>query len=170
MIQFTASSNSSEPAKLLLTEDLMVADEKPVVEQGVTNSLQAKIARLETLIAEADLQFEPEAAGDGALAGARYDDAPAWHGEIEDILSDAGNVHPLFEKTEQAAENTASEQTSDVSEIPENDLSDDEDQELRAFISAMIREELRGSLGQDISDRLRQMVREEIQRALADMK
>jgi hypothetical protein len=168
IVQITASSKSEEPSKLLLTEDFMVTEEAvPAQEEDVATTLQSKIARLETLIAEANLQFEPEAAGDGALAGARFSDAPAWHGEIEDVMPEVGNVHPLF----QAEEMVAEESEPEVTEVSiETELSADEDQELRTFISAMIRQELRGSLGQDISDRLRLLVREEIARALTEAK
>lgn len=42
-----------------------------------------------------------------------------------------------------------------------------EDAELRAIVSDMVRDELRGALGEQITRRVRQMIRSEIARALA---
>ncbi len=42
-----------------------------------------------------------------------------------------------------------------------------QDDELRAIVSDMVRDELRGALGEQITRRVRQMIRSEINRALA---
>lgn len=120
------------------------------------SSLSAKIAKLETLVAGRNDQWEPDDAGTDAYAGTEQA-TMQWE--------DATEVPEPAEQTS-AHESAVGDADSDVdSAVAFDDVMDEA--ALRELVSDIVREELQGALGERITRNVRKLVRREIHRALA---
>jgi hypothetical protein len=135
----------------------------PSATSETTQSLSAKIAVLEEVIARTDDQWEPDGAGRDDYAGTEPP-AMAWEDAAEDTApEDDATVAPeatLF--TGQSA--TRKEAAADVFSGDEDVL---DEEALRDLVSDIVRQELQGALGERITRNVRKLVRREIHRALA---
>lgn len=115
-------------------------------------TLSAKIAALETLIAGRSEEFDPDMPGDGAYAGT---EAPtlAWE-DAEDVADTEASAEPV-------------EPELDDQQIFSSDEDVLDEEALRDLVSDIVREELQGALGERITRNVRKLVRREIHRALA---
>ncbi|MCH2165164.1 MAG: hypothetical protein MK098_11000 [Marinovum sp.] len=137
-------------------------------------SLEEKIARLETMIGRSESGFEPERAvavepidwqdlSETDVAKATEDNSQATVLDIVDMADEAETEHaPVSPADDPAVVNDAGV---DLLADP-SDVMLDEDM-LRDMVTAIVREELQGSLGERITRNVRKLVRREIHRALA---
>ena len=151
--------------------------------QDASESLEAKIAALETLIGKRNEEWEPEE-GDGSLAAdvaSEMNDATALDWEDHAPNTEAHesglevNESPPAEEQLTEAEVIAEEPVAEPSskgtdeailkDEPEGLLIDEET--LRDMVCDIVREELQGALGERITRNVRRLVRREIHRALA---
>ncbi|MEM7090305.1 MAG: hypothetical protein AAF496_12095 [Pseudomonadota bacterium] len=157
----------------------------------LTGSLSAKIEALEAAIARTEDQWEPDGDSTDAYSGTPTKAVP-WAGDTsfsqsEDMPSepeiaespatapdnapstpDADRVSEPTVAAVQGAETIATQSKDadpDAVEPVTGPTMDEED--LRALISDIVRQELQGPLGERLTRNLRKMVRREIQRALA---
>ncbi|MEO0938623.1 MAG: hypothetical protein AAFY38_10765 [Pseudomonadota bacterium] len=107
-------------------------------------SLSAKIAALEEVIARRDDQWEPDTAGADAYAGTEDADM-AWEDAGADTFEDDPAGPEVFAVDEDVLDEDA----------------------LRDLVADIVREELQGALGERITRNVRKLVRREIHRALA---
>ncbi|MDA7430080.1 hypothetical protein PGB28_16565 [Primorskyibacter aestuariivivens] len=186
-------ANADAPTEAFLA-DPPVTDE--LVETGETitapaqeasETLEAKIAALETLIGKRNEDWEPEE-GDGSLAedvATEMSDAAAldWEDHDPDLEGDepatqayqADPVAPPASERVAEPEGNAHLQTAEIAADaaedpilaaePEGLLIDEET--LRDMVCEIVREELQGALGERITRNVRRLVRREIHRALA---
>ncbi|MBM1815222.1 hypothetical protein [Pseudosulfitobacter pseudonitzschiae] len=125
-------------------------------------SLSAKIAVLEEVIARTDDQWEPDGAGRDDYAGTEPP-AMAWEDAAEDAESeDAADTAP--EATLFAGQGARRDTSADSLNTDEDILDEDA---LRDLVSDIVRQELQGALGERITRNVRKLVRREIHRALA---
>lgn len=125
-------------------------------------SLSAKIAVLEEVIARTDDQWEPDGAGRDDYAGTEHP-AMAW----EDATDDAGSedvADAAPEATLFGGQAPRSDASADMLNSDEDVLDEDA---LRDLVSDIVRQELQGALGERITRNVRKLVRREIHRALA---
>ena len=127
-------------------------------EEPDANTLSAKIAALETLIAGQTEEYEPETAGDGDNAGTEPPTLE-WEDAVEDDAAAQDWAAAEPETPIEAAPEEAQVFSSD------EDVLDEE--ALRDLVSDIVREELQGALGERITRNVRKLVRREIHRALA---
>lgn len=104
---------------------------------------------------------EPPVAGPSAAAAER----PEATGEGPAPAAEAGPHDPAGLPEAQRAAPTEAEATAAAQEVP--DLTDEDEAALRAIIAEVLREELRGPLGEGVTRNLRKMIRREIYRVLA---
>lgn len=178
--------DDSGPEPLLLQEGF--SDDEPYTPE----TLGAKIAALETLIAGRSDEWEPDQAGASAYAGTEPP-AMAWEDTEdetidEDIVAELDNASDFDQVAEDAedlhrpAENADPEvETETMPAQPEastrqqpdraqtlaadSDILDED--ALRELVSDIVREELQGALGERITRNVRKLVRRELHRALA---
>ncbi|MGX9355033.1 hypothetical protein ACS3SW_07695 [Roseobacteraceae bacterium S113] len=161
--QTDEASEEAEPFILETAVDASSVDE-PHVQEAETEdassidaySLEAKIAKLESMIGEQE--WEDEAANSPTLEweDAAPQDAPSPEIAPEPETEPAPTIAQVKE---------AKEPTSDLFAEP-GEVVLDEDM-LRDMVTAIVREELQGSLGERITRNVRKLVRREIHRALA---
>ena len=158
----------------------------PVQETGET--LEAKIAALETLIGKRNEDWEPEE-GDGSLvedvatemsdaAALDWEDHRPDHGEAEPAALEHQGVDP----GEAAANDPVSQPEGDERQPSKETIEDAaadpilaaepdglliDEETLRDMVCEIVREELQGALGERITRNVRRLVRREIHRALA---
>lgn len=125
-------------------------------------SLSAKIAVLEEVIARTDDQWEPDGAGRDDYAGTE-NPAMAWEDATDDAdpeeAADAAPDATLFGGQTQRADTSAEMLNADEDILDEDALRD--------LVSDIVRQELQGALGERITRNVRKLVRREIHRALA---
>lgn len=150
---------------------------EPDPHKAEATSLEAKIAKLESMIGARDETWEAESfetitpethvIEDVVDTPLEWEDATvelAFASEQAD-LHDTGHASGHFETEPQPVAETASlEEGGEVFES--QDLLIDEDM-LRDVVSSIVREELKGALGERITRNVRKLVRREIHRALA---
>ena len=147
--------SQTEGAKLVLTPSQRVGlDPKPRAPRPLvlSHSLEAKVTQLEEIIARTDDEWEPDGDDDSDYAGgvtATLD----WE-RVADAARDE------FDKTVSQVIDEPVAQT-DV-----EPLNDEEMDALREIVAKIVREELKGHLGEKITAKIRQMVQREIKAAL----
>ncbi|WP_425038009.1 hypothetical protein [Primorskyibacter sp. S187A] len=186
--------HDGEPAQIAGAETETVAETLPEMSdvlhlmspeaptpQDDRAALEAKIAQLETMIDGQDENWEVESepialATDWQDAAeeeapeqrvADWEDALAremTHGELDEAPSEVTAV--LEGEMLHDADQPHHASSEDAELVDPNDLLVDEDM-LRGIVTSIVREELRGVLGERITRNVRKLVRREIQRALA---
>ena len=147
--------SKNEGAKLILTPLQRVGlDPKPCAPRPLvlSHSLEAKVTQLEEIIARTDDEWEPDGVDDSDYAGgvtATLD----WE-RVADAARDE------FDKTVSQVIDEPVVRT-DVEA-----LNDEELDALREIVAKIVREELKGHLGEKITAKIRQMVQREIKAAL----
>ncbi|NOD92031.1 hypothetical protein GS636_04435 [Ruegeria sp. HKCCD4884] len=150
---------------------------KPAQSADAATSLSAKIEALEAAIAQTEDQWEPDGDSEDAYSGTPSQSLP-WNVEAEfaaaeavgsidieqaDASDDEGEAHVQAEFIR-----SPRAETEVIAEPAVDDRSIDMDEEdLRALIAEVVRQELQGTMGERITRNVRKMVRREIARALA---
>jgi hypothetical protein len=115
---------------------------------------------------------------------APHDEAPHQEVEVEDDWHDDAVISPVWTRHAPAAEEDEAPETpafrhaprgeaaggsepADAAAIAPSDAPAIDDEQLRALIAVLLREELQGPLGERITRNIRKLVRREIERALA---
>ena len=129
-------------------------------------TLSAKIKALEAAIAERAEKWEPDGSTEEVFDSSGH--APmAWRDAAEDDKQPA----TIPEAEDLQAEETLPEpEPEPEAEVVDMDASDDtvmDEEALRELVAEIVRQELRGALGERITRNVRKLVRREIQRALA---
>jgi len=140
-----------EGAKLVLTPSQRVGlDPKPRAPRPfvLSHSLEAKVTQLEEIIARTDDEWEP----DGDYAGSVK--ATLDRERVADAARDELDKTVLQVIDEPVARTDAEH------------LNDEEMDALRDIVAKIIREELKGHLGEKITAKIRQMVQREIKAEL----
>jgi hypothetical protein len=146
--------SQNEGAKLVLTPSQRVGlDPKPRAPRPLvlSHSLEAKVTQLEKIIARTDDEWEPDGDDDSDYAGgvtATLD----W-----ELVADAARDE--FDKT---VSQVIDEPVTRTDVEPLNEELD----ALREIVVKIVREELKGHLGEKITAKIRQMVQREIKAAL----
>ncbi len=169
---------------MLLRACDIVKHAEPAVEQqaktepedGLTDSLSAKIEALEAAIARTEDQWEPDGDSEDAYSG-----TPAmslkWHSEDQFVVANSSDLKASDPEQHESAttaafarnsEPSTAEQTQSAKEAGEKSALVMDEDALRGLIAEVVREELQGVLGQRITRNVRKMVRREIYRALAE--
>jgi len=145
----------NESAKLVLTPSQRVGlDPKPRAPRPLvlSDSLEAKVSQLEEIIANTDDEWEPDG-----------DDGSDYAGGVTATLDwklVAGAARDEFDKT---VSQVIDEPLSLTDVEP---LNDDEMDALREIVAKIVREELKGHLGEKITAKILQMVQREVKAAL----
>ncbi len=179
-----ASSTSALPEKAEVS-DAAVQNENSVLEEDVpeqlADSLSSKIEALEAAIAHTQDQWEPDGESDDAYSGTRMR-AMEWgagaalvDSETATIDEGAAAVDPELVEEPVGSDSPAvfiRDRGGDTEQLhqerePIEKLGALDDEQLRALVSEIVREELQGALGERITRNVRKMVRREIYRALA---
>jgi len=148
----------TEGAKLILTPAQRVGlDPQPRAPRPLvlSHSLEAKVTQLEEIIARTDDEWEPDGDDDSDYAGgvtATLD----WE-RVADAARDE------FDKTITQVIDDTPPVRSDI-----EPLSDDEMDALREIVATIVREELKGHLGEKITAKIRQMVQREVKAVLEE--
>ncbi|MFK7869854.1 MAG: hypothetical protein AB8B58_11505 [Roseobacter sp.] len=142
--QIAQEQASPEPAK--------AEHDRPRTPLGV-QELVAKIAALETVIADTIDQWEPDDTGASSYAGTR---APTL--VLPESVTLDGTGKPVVED-DKAVANTDSDQRFDEIVVDEDVL--------RLLVTEVVRAELQGDTGDRISRNIRKLIRQEVKRALA---
>lgn len=132
---------------LVLCPSLRVDDSEP----AAPPSLEDKITKLERLIASTDQLWEPDDEEQDEFAGSHT----AIPQEALTAVVSAGSI-----ETQVIAQETVSSQIAAAAPVGIDET------ELRSMVSEMIRDELRGALGEKITKNIRKLVRREINSAL----
>ena len=138
------------------SETLVLCPSLRVDEEEVSEppSLEAKITKLEKLIAHSDQLWEPDDVEQDDFAGSKTT-LPF------DVVSEAGReiVETALVQNEQVSATLATSESASLDQ-----------EELRALVADMIRDELRGALGEQITKNIRKLVRREINSALINQR
>jgi hypothetical protein len=164
LLVLTQNYRVSEPELLTLTPEQQVVsdgtgDSGPSAPKSAHQSsrevedLIAKIAALETAIADTVDQWEPDDTGRGPYAGTASP-VMAWPAPETRATPRPEVAAPAESDRADPAEDVAEEQVVDEAV-------------LRALVAEIVREELQGELGQRLSRNVRKVIRQEVQRALA---
>ena len=145
----------NESAKLVLTPSQRVGlDPKPRAPRPLvlSHSLEAKVTQLEEIIARTDDEWEPDG-----------DDYSDYAGGVTATLD--------WERVADAARDEFDKTVSQVIDEPitrtdVEPLNDEEMDALREIVAKIVREELKGHLGEKITAKIRQMVQREIKAVL----
>jgi hypothetical protein len=166
--------------KLILSPSLRVADDTVAVDNAVGSkqSLQDKILRLEELISHTERLWDQDSAGQDEYAGRPVSGLP-WEQVVDTALSDFDAplvLHAINGEQTNCDRSPATEVEADYNLDPEADAEAKpmahslDPGMLRVLVSEIIREELRGSLGEKITSNIRKLVRGEIEAVLAASK
>lgn len=146
--------------------------------RDLAGSLSAKIAALEAAIARTEDQWEPDGESDDAYSGTRTDKV-SWASDTGFSASKDAAVSEAEMDAESDEESTPATFTRDNrddsseaevkvdQEAPAMATGTMDEDELRELIANIVRQELRGALGERITRNIRKLVRREINRALA---
>lgn len=174
---------AAEPVVADAADDVHASAEAPE-ESPRPAALEAKIARLETLINAQDETWEAEGADAPQTLeweDVPEEDAPVFHAEPDndeiDPNPEATSEDEFVSRPEEETLNSSGEgdHADAVSEQIDEDIdilagSDEtllDEEMLRDMVAAIVREELQGALGERITRNVRKLVRREIHRALA---
>jgi hypothetical protein len=144
------------------------------------------VAEVSTLIDATDA-FAPVVPQDAAPVAdveMPHDEAPHQEVEVEDDWHDDAVISPVWTRHAPAAEEdeapeapafrhaprgeaAGGSEPADAAAIAPSDAPAIDDEQLRALIAVLLREELQGPLGERITRNIRKLVRREIERALA---
>jgi hypothetical protein len=140
------------------------ADEPKVEAEGEWDPKETPAVQWQSVRSYADMEFDPEAAGDGDYAGTEVD-ALDWGQSAQEA--------PVQDTTTPEAEAPASEAVIDAEVVSEPQTEDApyeavlDEEMLRDLVGEIVRQELQGPLGERITRNVRKLVRREINRALA---
>jgi hypothetical protein len=132
----------------------------PIPTLVLSNSLEAKVSQLEDIISRIDGTWEPDGAEEhndysghvtSALPWDRVADAPKDHFDV--VAPDTIMDTPIDPEPAEPV-------------VPLNEV---EMEAFRELVGKIVRDELKGSLGEKITTNIRKMVRREIALALKDM-
>ncbi len=134
--------------------------------------LSAKIEALETVVGNADEQWEPDGVGGDDYSGTPVETL-TWEDHTEDdseaAKSEQSSAEPVsattVDDTDSAFEDPEVDQGLDADVIASDETIMDEES-LRELVSDIVREELQGALGERITRNVRKLVRREIHRAM----
>ena len=143
--------------KLLLGPALRVVEGRKLdraQKAPVSGNLEAKISKLEEMIAQSEGPWEPDSAGQDDYAGKHVTGFP-WEQVVDAALGE-------FDAPAALRAVTVNSQT--PLRVAETERLNSE--KLRETVAEIIREELRGTLGEKITQNIRQMVQREIQSVL----
>ncbi len=176
-----AASTEALPEKAEFSGSF-VRNEDSVLEEDVpeqlADSLSSKIEALEAAIAQTQDQWEPDGESDDAYSGTRMR-AMEWGAGAALADSETVTIDDEADAVESGpAEGSDSpavfirDRGGDTEQLhqerePVEKLGALDDEQLRALVSEIVREELQGALGERITRNVRKMVRREIYRALA---
>lgn len=175
---YPLSENAEVSNSSVQNEDLMLDEDDP---EQLADSLSSKIEALEAAIAHTEDQWEPDGESDDAYSGTRMR-AMEWGAGSALADSKTAAVDDESEAAEPAAVESSDGPDSPAvfirdrsadAERPDQaggfveSLGALDDEQLRALVSEIVREELHGELGERVTRNVRKMVRREIYRALA---
>lgn len=145
----------NESAKLVLTPSQRVGfDPKPRAPRPLvlSHSLEAKVTQLEEIIARTDDEWEPDGDDDSDYAG----------GVIATL-----DWERFADATRDEYDKTVSQVIDEpIARTDVEPLNDEEMDALREIVAKIVREELKGHLGEKITAKIRQMVQREIKAVL----
>lgn len=149
--------SQTDSGKLVLTQLQRVGlDPKPPARRPLvlSHTLEGKVTQVEEIIARTDDEWEPDGDDDSDYAGG-VTGTLDWERFTDDARDEFDNavsqvIDPLSEPTRDTVD----------------PLSDEELEALREIVAKIVREELKGQLGEKITAKIRQMVQYEIKVAL----
>lgn len=143
--------------KLLLGPALRVVEGRKLdraQKAPVSGNLEAKISKLEEMVAQSEGPWEPDSAGQDDYAGKHVAGFP-WEQVVDAALGE-------FDAPAALRAVTVNSQTP----LRAAEIERLNSEKLRETVAEIIREELRGTLGEKITQNIRQMVQREIQSVL----
>ncbi len=147
--------------KLLLGPALRVVEGRKLERKkqaAVSRNLEAKVSKLEEMIARSEGPWEPDSAGQDDYAGKPTTGFP-WEDVVDTAVGEfdaPAALRAVYVAPEPPIQPAASHALT-----PEK---------MRETVSEIVRQELRGALGEKITQNIRQMVQREIQKALLSSK
>ena len=143
--------------KLLLGPALRVVEGRKLdraQKAPVSGNLEAKISKLEEMVAQSEGPWEPDSAGQDDYAGKHVARFP-WEQVVDAALGEFDAPAALRAVTVNSQTPLRAAETERLNS-----------EKLRETVAEIIREELRGTLGEKITQNIRQMVQREIQSVL----
>ena len=187
-----ARAPAVRPVPLILTPALRVAmpETAPVVAQSAAPTLEDRIADLEATIARSAEEFEPDGSEDqithrpqavfradpGADRTIEQPDAAPIRDVLDPPVAEVADeweietepsVRALPERSAEDADADVAIDRKDGEPPPEFHETLIDEESLREIVADLVRQELRGDLGERITRNVRRMVRREVSRALA---
>ena len=155
--------------KFILVPSLRVTEEPHVSNAPLSKTLEEKISRLEEMITETEGRWEPGPDGQDDYAGrpvtglARKEVVDAALSEIDGDL-DGGTTEEKSDHVDKAPYEAGAGQYPNAVRSVQVDYED-----LRPMVADIIRDELRGVLGEKITANIRRMVHREIETAVTKL-
>jgi len=155
--------------KFILAPSLRVTEEPPVSDAPLNETLEEKISRLEEMITETEGPWEPDTAGHDDYAGRPVTGLP-WEEVVDAALSEIdGDLDgDTTEEKSEHVDNAPYEAGVDQDPIAVRSVPVDYEA-LRPMVADIIRDELRGVLGEKITANIRRMVHREIETAVTKL-
>ena len=155
--------------KFILAPSLRVTEEPSVSNVPLNETLEEKISRLEEMITETEGPWEPDTAGQDDYAGRPVTGLP-WEEVIDAALIEIdGDLDgDTTEEKSEHVDNAPSEAGVDQDPIAVRSVPVDYEA-LRPMVADIIRDELRGVLGEKITANIRRMVHREIETAVTKL-
>jgi len=155
--------------KFILTPSLRVTEEPPVSNAPLSETLEEKNSRLEEMITETEGPWQPDSAGQDLYAGRPVTGLP-WEEVVDAALSEIDG-HLDGDTTDEKsdhADKAPSEAGAYQDPIAVRSMPVDYEV-LRPMVADIIRDELRGVLGEKITANIRRMVHREIETAVTKL-
>ena len=155
--------------KFILAPSLRVTEEPPVSDAPLNETLEEKISRLEEMITETEGPWEPDTAGQDDYSGRPVTGFPSEE-VVDTALSEIdGDLDgDTTEEKSEHVDNAPSEAGVDQDPIAVRCVPVDFEA-LRPMVVDIIRDELRGVLGEKITANIRRMVHREIETAVTKL-
>ena len=155
--------------KFILAPSLRVTEEPSVSNAPLNETLEEKISRLEEMITETEGPWEPDTAGQDDDAGRPVTGLP-WEEVVDAALSEIdGDLDgDTTEEKSEHVDNAPSEAGVDQDPLALRSVPVDYEA-LRPMVADIIRDELRGVLGEKITANIRRMVHREIETAVTKL-
>ena len=155
--------------KFILAPSLRVTEEPSVSNVPLNETLEEKISRLEEMITETEGPWEPDSAGKDDYAGRPVTGLP-WEEVVDAALSEIdGDLDgDTTDEKSDHADKAPSEAGADQDPIAVRSVPVDYEV-LRPMVADIIRDELRGVLGEKITANIRRMVHREIETAVTKL-